>query len=1214
MEGRSPDGREPAEALHRQVFERNPAVQLLIDPATERIVDANPAACRFYGLSREQLAGRGFGDLTPLPPEELSSVLTRAMAEEGGVFGLPQRVPSGDRREVELHAGPVPVGDRRLLFAILLDVSGLKRAEAAVESQMAALGASIDGMAILDAAGKHIFVNAAYAEIFGHQGLQALQGSPWQALYDREEAERFEGEVWPGLRVSGRWRGEAVGRRRDGSSFPQELSLTAIEGGGTVCVVRDISLRKAAERALRHSEEKHRSILDSMEEGYYETDLKGNFTFVNPAVARFLGCRPEELIGMSNRRYTDPENARKVHAHFNQVYRTGEPAPPVAWEVVRPDGTRRQVAASVALIRDSAGRPCGFRGIASDITERKQAEDALRESEERYRRLVDLSPDGIAIYVEGKVVFVNQAAVRMAGARSPEELVGRTALSFVHPDSQPLVIERMRKLQEGGQPLPLVEERFVRLDGSSIDVEAASVPFTYGDKRAVQVIVRDITGRKRAQRLQAALFKISETASSVERIEQLYPALHRIVGELMDARNFYIALRDDAGGIGFPYFVDECDPVPPAIKPGRTLTEYLLRTGEPLLASPEVFRALVERGEVENVGAPSVDWLGAPLKHAQRILGAIVVQSYRETVRYSEADKDLLTFLSQHVATAIDRTRAVEALRESEAKFRALAETAPGGIFIFQGSRFRYVNDAMLEMSGYSREELLQGAFWDAIHPEFRDLVRERGLARQRGEAVPSRYEFKILSKDGAERWIDASAALVEFGGKPAVLATAFDITDRKRAEEQIRSLAFHDALTGLPNRRLFGDRLSLAVAQAHRLGQRVAVLFLDLDHFKAINDSLGHDLGDRLLQGVAERLARVVREGDTVARLAGDEFTLLLPGVSRTLDAAKVAEKILESLRQAFHLDGHQLQITCSIGISVYPEDGRSAEVLLRGADAAMYRAKEEGRDNYQLCSSTMTTRAVERLTLERGLRQALDRGELEVHYLIVVSGDGRDPDGVEAQMRWRRAQGEVVDPADLVAVAEASGLVLTLGPWLWRIACVQARAWRDAGHRLLRLGVFLSTRQLQQPDLAEQLLDVLADTGLPPGCLDLQIDHTAPLHSDLTTRGLRDLRTRGVRITVDGFGIGASCLGDLKRLPVDAIKLHPSLVGAVDSSPDDAALVHAILALGRSLGLAVVAAGVENEAQRQFLAAHGCERMQGGLFGGPLPADRCEAMLLSG
>lgn len=645
-----------------------------------------------------------------------------------------------------------------------------------------------------------------------------------------------------------------------------------------------------------------------------------------------------------------PDDRPGVLAALERHLNHGEPYLQ-EYRILRRDGSVRSWVDRGSARGDPAAGSRRWIGAVIDATEFDRAQVAVREGEERYRRLVDLSPDAVGIHADGRIVFANRAMAELLGAESPDQILGRAALDFVHPGSRGLARERMERLAAGPSRAPLVEETFVRLDGSLVDVEVAAVSFPSHPRPATQVVVRDISRRKRADQLQAALYRISETSAGARSLEALYPELHRIVGGLLYSRNFYIALKDPDGRVRFPYFVDEEDAEPPEIPPGRkTLTEYVLRTRRPLLAGPEVFRDLVERGEVDRVGGPSIDWLGAPLVRGGEALGVIVVQSYSEAHRLTERDQALLTFVSQHVAAAIERQRAADALRESEARFRTVAETAPCAIFIYQGARLLFGNQTMTEISGYSREELIGQDFWKAIHPDFQSLVRDRGLARQRGEAVPTRYELQILHKDGSVRWVEFNAGAIQYEGQPATLGTAFDITARKEAEEQIRQLAYRDALTGLPNRRLFMDRLSLAVAQAHRQEKGLALLFLDLDHFKVINDTLGHALGDRLLMGVAERLLRSVREGDTVSRLAGDEFTLLLPAVGRPEDAKRVAEKILEGLRAPFALEGHELRVTGSIGLSVYPEHGREAEALLAAADAAMYEAKQRGRDNCRL------------------------------------------------------------------------------------------------------------------------------------------------------------------------------------------------------------------------------------------------------------------------
>jgi diguanylate cyclase (GGDEF)-like protein/PAS domain S-box-containing protein len=545
------------------------------------------------------------------------------------------------------------------------------------------------------------------------------------------------------------------------------------------------------------------------------------------------------------------------------------------------------------------------------------------------------------------------------------------------------------------------------------------------------------------------------------------------------------------------------------------------------------------------------------------------------------------------------------ALRASEAKFRTLADTVASAIFIFDDRRLLYVNAWTEALTGWPRETLLTMSFWDLVHPEERAEVQRLVISQAGAEGTQDRQEFRIQGRDGRVRWVDLTTALIAFEGRVATLGTAFDVTDRKRVEEQIQYQAYHDALTGLPNRMLFLDRLQIALAHARRQGGQPAVLFLDLDDFKVINDTLGHAVGDRLLQGLAERLIVSVREDDTVARMGGDEFTLLLPNVGRVEDAARLAGKLLEAVAQPFQIDGQDLFVTTSVGVSLYPGDGEDAETLLKNADRAMYRAKEMGRNNYQIFAPALNVRAVNRLSLETRLRRALEREEFVLHYQPQVNLATRRIVGLEALVRWRE-DGRLLEPAEFIPIAEEARLILPLGQWILRAACQQARSWQNQGLPEVRLAVNLSARQFQQQDLIRSVFFSVRDAGLPPRRLELEITESAAmLNVDRTIGMLHGLRDMGVRISMDDFGTGHSSLSYLKRFPIDAVKIDQSFVRDMTSDPSDAAIVKAIVAMAHSLGLNVVAEGVETLAQADFLRRTGCDEMQGFLVGRPLPAD---------
>jgi diguanylate cyclase (GGDEF)-like protein/PAS domain S-box-containing protein len=561
-------------------------------------------------------------------------------------------------------------------------------------------------------------------------------------------------------------------------------------------------------------------------------------------------------------------------------------------------------------------------------------------------------------------------------------------------------------------------------------------------------------------------------------------------------------------------------------------------------------------------------------------------------------------------------TEIEEALRLSEERFRALFERNLAGVYrsTLEG-RILDCNESFARIFGYaSREEVLQQAAWDFyVKPEDRQAALGKLLERH----SLTNYELCLKRKDGSLVWVLESEDLIEGpdGRMSVIEGTTIDITERKRAEEQVKHLAFHDPLTNLPNRLLFSDRLTLAVAQAHRHNQRLAVLFLDLDRFKVINDSLGHSVGDELLRQVAERIQEYVREGDTVARLGGDEFTLLVPGITAEEDAAKIAKKICDAIHDPFWIDGRELFVTTSMGVAVYPSDGHDAETLVRNADSAMYRAKEQGRDNYQLYTPAMNAKAVERLSLESRLRQAVANDELELHFQPFFDLKTAEVLGAEALLRWRHPELGLIPPGEFIPIAELSGLIVPIGEWVLRTACAAARKWHAQGFPSLTVSVNLSSRQFQQSDLVSQVTSALTETGLEPDKLDLEItESNAMQNAEHSINTLWGLKKQGVRISMDDFGTGYSSLNYLKRFPIDRIKLDQSFVRDLPGDKDDAAIAMAVIAMGRSLELVVIAEGVETEEQLAFLKDRNCDQLQGFLFSRPLPPEAFASFLEEG
>jgi diguanylate cyclase (GGDEF)-like protein len=475
--------------------------------------------------------------------------------------------------------------------------------------------------------------------------------------------------------------------------------------------------------------------------------------------------------------------------------------------------------------------------------------------------------------------------------------------------------------------------------------------------------------------------------------------------------------------------------------------------------------------------------------------------------------------------------------------------------------------------------------------------------------------EFFALGKDGREFPVDVSLSPLDTPEGLVVSAAVRDVTERQRYEAQLEYQATHDGLTGLPNRNLLMDRLSQAILYAQRYQQQVAVLFVDLDHFNVINDSLGHDLGDRLLKIVAGRLTACVRANDTVARQGGDDFVIVLPDLTESEDAAGVAKKIQSALNQPFEIDAHHFEISCSIGISIHPKDGKDVLTLMKNADAAMFRVKNQGRNAFQFFTDELNHRILERMTMEKHLRRTLENGELSLHYQPQMDlSDGRMI-GVEALLRWQNPDMGMVSPARFIPLAEETGLIIPIGEWVLQTASRQNKLWQDAGYPPLTMAVNLSPRQFRYPDLIETVTRVLHDSGLEPHCLELEITEGMVMRDvESALSMLHELKGLGVQLAMDDFGTGYSSLSQLKRFPFDKLKMDISFVREVTYDPGSAAIAKTIIAMAHNLDLRVIAEGIETEGQFSYLRDHRCDEMQGFYFSRPLPAVELEQLLREG
>jgi diguanylate cyclase (GGDEF)-like protein/PAS domain S-box-containing protein len=546
--------------------------------------------------------------------------------------------------------------------------------------------------------------------------------------------------------------------------------------------------------------------------------------------------------------------------------------------------------------------------------------------------------------------------------------------------------------------------------------------------------------------------------------------------------------------------------------------------------------------------------------------------------------------------------------RKNAERYRLLFERNLAGVYrtTVEG-RIVDVNDAMARIFGYSTDELLSGSA-QSLYFDVAD--RQRVLQLLAEHRALSNHESRLRRRDGSPVWLLENITLMDDG---ILEGTVVDITERKLAQQAMEHQAYHDGLTSLPNRLLFRDRIGVALAHAKRIKRSAAVMFLDLDEFKLVNDTLGHTIGDRLLQQIAMRLVACVRAEDTVARMGGDEFTILLADIQDRRAASTVAQKVLDAVRQPVIVDEHELYVTTSVGIALYPEDGLDAETLLRDSDRAMYRAKDTGRNNFQFATPAPSDVTDGRLALERKLHHALERGEFVVYYQPILAADTGVVVGAEALVRWQTETGLVM-PDAFISVAEQCNLIVPLGEWVMWTACCQMKQWHSEGHPDLRIAVNLSARQLQQRDLVASVERILADSGLPPNALELEITESVAIQTpELTMSVLAQLRRMGVRISIDDFGTGYSSLSYLKRLPIDTVKIDQNFVRDLASDEGDAAIISAVISIARALRLNVVAEGVETNEQLAFLRRERCAHVQGFLHSPAITAQEFGQDMLS-
>ncbi|HEX2060752.1 MAG TPA: EAL domain-containing protein [Thermoanaerobaculia bacterium] len=718
-------------------------------------------------------------------------------------------------------------------------------------------------------------------------------------------------------------------------------------------------------------------------------------------------------------------------------------------------------------------------------------------------------------------------------------------------------------------------------------------------RRARQQAALAELGQAALARLEVGIL-VGQTCAVVEwALGASYVSIVQATGDQLDLRF----------GLGGNTTFANCNDAEPAHTPLLLLTLTL--------NEPTVFRGVIADPRVNRDHLHDVHGVEAgvclPIPGSDRAFGLLTAYSdtdrtfAQDEIDFLRAVADLTGAVIMNAENEAARRQAEEARAKSEHRFRALVENASEGIALVDArGEFLYAGPSTERVLGYRDGQLIGRNFGELVHPDDLDTARKNLRVLLASENAEVAGELRLRHASGEWRWVEGTYKNLLLN--PAVRAIVInyrDVTERRLAEETLQQLAYRDTLTELPNRFLFHDRLEHAIEQARRRGTGVAVMYVDLDRFKVVNDTLGHTVGDRLLQVVARRLRDVLRSDDTIARLGGDEFAVILPEITRAEDAGSVGRKLIAAMREAIVLDGHELHVTASVGVAIYPSDGTDVVTLIKHADAALYRSKDLGRNNVQLFASSMNRRYTERLELELSLHRAIDRGEFTLVYQPVIDRQTRTLRSFEALVRWNRPGHGQVSPADFIELAEETRLILPIGEWVMRTACAQLRSWRDEGLDGFSMAVNLSPHQVSQSQFIHQVHDTLRVHGLAPHDLELEITEGAALQNlEWTLSVLDQLRSLGVGIAVDDFGTGQSSLVYLKRFPLTTLKIDREFLRDVQREASDAAIFRSIVQLGHSLGLYVVAEGIENDDDRRLVDEQACDGMQGYFFARPLAA----------
>jgi diguanylate cyclase (GGDEF)-like protein/PAS domain S-box-containing protein len=1014
-------------------------------------------------------------------------------------------------------------------------------------------------------------------------------------------------------------------RHKDGSWRHLETTGNNLLGDpsvrGIVANSRDVTGRKRAEQRLREAEFRYRAVVENIPAITYTQGVDGaaELGYVSPQFERLFGYSPEQ--GAPTRDHgtgvIHPEDRERVLAEDARTGATGEPFR-VEYRQRTGDGRYVWVRDEAVLVRDEEGNPLFWQGIMLDITERKRAEEELRRSEERYRLVARATNE---VIWDNDLTLDRQrwdgAIEAMFGYSPQEEMDGVWWEERVHPEDRYKVLAGVDAVLGGGGEVWSDEYRFRCADGSYAFVfdRAYIVRNDRGEPVRMVGSMMDITERKEAEevRLRRARYaslraEVGEALASGEGLRDILRGCTEAVVRHLDAAFARVWTLDEevlelqASSGTYTHTDGPHGRVPV----GELEIGLIARERRPHLTNDVLEDSCVsDKGWAQREGM--VAFAGYPLISGDRLVGVMAMFARQPL---AEDTMEALESVAGAVAQGIERKRTEEALRRSEGSLAEAQRIAHLGNFEYDARKDEaYWSDELYRIFGVSPGRFVPTfkSFLGLVHPDDRGLVGRRVRKVLRGQRDRRSVEFRIVRSAGEVRVVQARYDPVYNGcGELAeTFGTVQDVTERKALEERLVRQAFHDSLTGLPNRALFTRRLEQALVRQGRRKGSVALLFLDLDNFKVVNDSLGHELGDRLLRSVAERLRDCLRSEDTAARFGGDEFVVLLRNITGVGEAKGVAERIAEALRAPFVLDGHELPVSASIGISRSGPGRNRPGDLLRDADVAMYRAKERGKAHYEVFEEAMNARSRERLGLESDLRRAVERDELKVCYQPKVSLETGEVTGAEALVRWEHPERGVLLPSEFIPIAEESNLIHPIGRKVLVEGCRQARVWQERfpGPPAPTLCVNLSASQFQHPGLVEEIEQSVREFGLAPGSLELEItERVAMTDVEFVIATLQRIKDLGVRIAIDDFGTGYSSLNALRRFPADNLKIDKSFVERLGEDAEDVAIVQMTVDLAHTLGMHATAEGIGTAEQLARLREMGCDLGQGNYLSEPL------------